>query len=185
MWGFGFICANGLVVIVWPFQPGADPIPAFRHFVSSEKDRLMKKKQALMKNEMDKRMAELVKFSKSFKVRLLTKSLTRSLFIYLFADSIGVSSYNTLFELYSSTSPSLMISCPSLRKMKKNNVKSKQNQAKMQNRLTRVLSVLSILFPTLVPTPVTTSIHRLRLLSDSTNKFHLHQLNRLPRFQRL
>lgn len=28
----------------------------------------MKKKQALMKNEMDKRMAELVKFSQSFKV---------------------------------------------------------------------------------------------------------------------
>ena len=49
-------------------QPGADPIPAFRNFVSSEKDRLMRKKQALMKNEMDKRMAELVKFSKSFKV---------------------------------------------------------------------------------------------------------------------
>ena len=29
----------------------------------------MKKKQALMKSEMDKRMAELVKFSQSFKVR--------------------------------------------------------------------------------------------------------------------
>ena len=28
----------------------------------------MRKKQALMKNEMDKRMAELVKFIKSFKV---------------------------------------------------------------------------------------------------------------------
>ncbi|KZT00786.1 uncharacterized protein LAESUDRAFT_665282 [Laetiporus sulphureus 93-53] len=47
-------------------KPSADD--AFREFVSSEKDRLMKRKQVLMKNEMDKRMAELVKFSKSFKL---------------------------------------------------------------------------------------------------------------------
>lgn len=33
----------------------------------------MKKKQALMKNEMDKRMAELVKFSQNFKVRFVNK----------------------------------------------------------------------------------------------------------------
>ncbi|GJE88624.1 PAB1-binding protein-like protein [Phanerochaete sordida] len=46
----------------------ADPLPAFRDFVSNERDRLMKKKQALMKHEMDKRMADLVKFSKSFKL---------------------------------------------------------------------------------------------------------------------
>ena len=37
--------------------------------MTNEKDRLLKKKQAIMKNEMDKRMADLVKFSKSFKVR--------------------------------------------------------------------------------------------------------------------
>ncbi|KAI0784608.1 hypothetical protein C8Q75DRAFT_724367 [Abortiporus biennis] len=49
-------------------SPSADPVPAFRDFVSSERDRLMKKKQALMKSEMDKRMAELVKFSKNFKL---------------------------------------------------------------------------------------------------------------------
>ncbi|OBZ72487.1 Uncharacterized protein C21B10.03c [Grifola frondosa] len=49
-------------------RPAADPIPAFRDFVSTEKDRLMKKKQALMKNEMDKRKAELLKFSQSFKL---------------------------------------------------------------------------------------------------------------------
>ncbi|OSX58862.1 hypothetical protein POSPLADRAFT_1067357 [Postia placenta MAD-698-R-SB12] len=49
-------------------QPAADAVPAFRSFVSNEKDRLLKKKQALMKNEMDKRMAELVKFSQSFKL---------------------------------------------------------------------------------------------------------------------
>lgn len=46
----------------------ADPVPAFRNFVSTERDRLLKKKQALMKNEMDKRMAELVKFSQTFKL---------------------------------------------------------------------------------------------------------------------
>lgn len=46
----------------------ADPLPAFRDFVSNERDRLMKKKQALMKHEMDKRMADLVKFSKTFKL---------------------------------------------------------------------------------------------------------------------
>ncbi|GBE88385.1 hypothetical protein BKA93DRAFT_768236 [Sparassis latifolia] len=49
-------------------QPAADAVPAFRDFVSSEKDRLMKKKQALMKNEMDKRLADLVKFSQNFKL---------------------------------------------------------------------------------------------------------------------
>lgn len=49
-------------------QSSADPVPAFRNFVSTERDRLLKKKQALMKNEMDKRMAELVKFSQTFKV---------------------------------------------------------------------------------------------------------------------
>ncbi|KAI0342847.1 hypothetical protein BDW22DRAFT_1329878 [Trametopsis cervina] len=49
-------------------QSTADPLPAFRSFVTSERDRLMKKKQALMKNEMDKRMADLVKFSQTFKL---------------------------------------------------------------------------------------------------------------------
>ena len=46
----------------------ADAVPAFRNFVSTEKDRLMKKKQALMKSEMDKRLSDLVNFSKSFKL---------------------------------------------------------------------------------------------------------------------
>ncbi|TCD69353.1 hypothetical protein EIP91_007909 [Steccherinum ochraceum] len=51
-------------------SPAAKPPAeaAFRDFVTSEKDRLMKKKQAIMKSEMDKRMADLVKFSKSFKL---------------------------------------------------------------------------------------------------------------------
>ncbi|KAF7799771.1 hypothetical protein EIP86_011013 [Pleurotus ostreatoroseus] len=49
-------------------RSSADPVPAFRNFVSTEKDRLIKKKQALIKNEMDKRMAELVKFSRDFKL---------------------------------------------------------------------------------------------------------------------
>lgn len=46
----------------------ADALPAFRDFVTNEKQRLTQKRQALVKNEMDKRMAELVKFSQSFKV---------------------------------------------------------------------------------------------------------------------
>ena len=48
-------------------------MPAFRNFVSTEKDRLLKKKQALLKNEMDKRMADLVKFSQTFKARMQTR----------------------------------------------------------------------------------------------------------------
>lgn len=38
---------------------------------------MLKKKQALMKNEMERRMAELVKFSQSFKVRDLSCSNAR------------------------------------------------------------------------------------------------------------
>ncbi|KAL0580956.1 poly(A)-binding protein binding protein [Marasmius crinis-equi] len=49
-------------------QPPADPLPAFRDFVTNEKQRLTQKRQALVKSEMDKRMADLVKFSQSFKL---------------------------------------------------------------------------------------------------------------------
>ncbi|KAH8118051.1 hypothetical protein DFH11DRAFT_1572083 [Phellopilus nigrolimitatus] len=49
-------------------QQPADALPAFRDFVTNEKQRLTQKKQALVKNEMDKRVAELVKFSQSFKL---------------------------------------------------------------------------------------------------------------------
>ncbi|KII90025.1 hypothetical protein PLICRDRAFT_29180 [Plicaturopsis crispa FD-325 SS-3] len=49
-------------------KPPADPLPAFRDFVTNEKVRLTQKRQALVKSEMDKRMAELVKFSQSFKL---------------------------------------------------------------------------------------------------------------------
>lgn len=52
-------------------QPPADPLPAFRDFVTNEKQRLTQKRQALVKSEMDKRMAELKKFSLDFKVRSL------------------------------------------------------------------------------------------------------------------
>ncbi|OCB84689.1 hypothetical protein A7U60_g8209 [Sanghuangporus baumii] len=48
-------------------QP-ADAVPAFRDFVTNEKQRLTQKKQALVKNEMEKRVAELVKFSHNFKL---------------------------------------------------------------------------------------------------------------------
>jgi len=49
-------------------QPPADALPAFREFVTHEKQRLTQKRQALVKSERDKRMAELLKFSQSFKV---------------------------------------------------------------------------------------------------------------------
>ena len=56
----------------YTYQPPADPLlPAFRDFVTHEKQRLTQKRQALVKSEMDKRMAELVKFSLNFKVRSL------------------------------------------------------------------------------------------------------------------
>ncbi|TFK40356.1 hypothetical protein BDQ12DRAFT_680807 [Crucibulum laeve] len=49
-------------------KPPADPLPAFRDFVTNEKQRLTQKRQALVKSEMEKRMADLVKFSQSFKL---------------------------------------------------------------------------------------------------------------------
>ena len=51
-------------------QQPADALPAFRDFVTTEKQRLTQKKQALVKNDMEKRVADLVKFSQSFKVCL-------------------------------------------------------------------------------------------------------------------
>jgi hypothetical protein len=49
-------------------QPPADAVPAFRDFVTHEKQRLTQKRQALVRSEMDKRMAELKKFSQNFKL---------------------------------------------------------------------------------------------------------------------
>ncbi|KAJ3876489.1 hypothetical protein F5051DRAFT_411285 [Lentinula edodes] len=49
-------------------KPPADALPALREFVANEKQRLTEKRQALAKSEMDKRMADLVKFSQSFKL---------------------------------------------------------------------------------------------------------------------
>ncbi|KAN0139031.1 hypothetical protein V8E53_003419 [Lactarius tabidus] len=46
----------------------ADALPAFREFVTHEKQRLTQKRQALVKSERDKRMAELLKFSQNFKL---------------------------------------------------------------------------------------------------------------------
>ncbi|KAF8206468.1 hypothetical protein K438DRAFT_1669336 [Mycena galopus ATCC 62051] len=45
-----------------------DPVAAFSDFVTNEKQRLQQKRQALVKSDMDKRMADLVKFSQSFKL---------------------------------------------------------------------------------------------------------------------
>ncbi|KAJ7066951.1 hypothetical protein C8F01DRAFT_1247367 [Mycena amicta] len=49
-------------------DPVPDPVTAFSDFVTNEKQRLQQKRQALVKNDMDKRMADLVKFSESFKL---------------------------------------------------------------------------------------------------------------------
>ncbi|KAJ7284976.1 hypothetical protein C8J57DRAFT_1709285 [Mycena rebaudengoi] len=49
-------------------KPGPDPVTAFSDFVTNEKQRLQQKRQALVKSDMDKRMADLVKFSQSFKL---------------------------------------------------------------------------------------------------------------------
>ncbi|PFH52983.1 hypothetical protein AMATHDRAFT_1711 [Amanita thiersii Skay4041] len=49
-------------------KPPADPLPAFRDFVVNEKQRLTQKRQALVRSEMDKKIAELVKFGRSFKL---------------------------------------------------------------------------------------------------------------------
>ena len=42
--------------------------------MQGEKQRLTLKRQAIVKSEMDKKMAELIKFSQSFKVRRSTQS---------------------------------------------------------------------------------------------------------------
>ncbi|KAJ7650284.1 hypothetical protein FB45DRAFT_887476 [Roridomyces roridus] len=49
-------------------KPANDPVTAFSDFVTTEKQRLQQKRQAMVKSDMDKRMAELVKFSQSFKL---------------------------------------------------------------------------------------------------------------------
>ncbi|KAJ7756399.1 hypothetical protein DFH07DRAFT_477591 [Mycena maculata] len=49
-------------------KPANDPVTAFSDFVTNEKQRLQQKRQALVKSDMDKRVADLVKFSKSFKL---------------------------------------------------------------------------------------------------------------------
>lgn len=55
-------------------QPPSDLIPTFRDFVTNEKQRLTQKRQAIVKNEMDKRMSELIKFGRDFKVRSAIRS---------------------------------------------------------------------------------------------------------------
>ncbi|KAF8626975.1 hypothetical protein AX15_004568 [Amanita polypyramis BW_CC] len=49
-------------------KPPADPLPAFRDFVVNEKQRLTQKRQALVRSEMDKKIAELMKFGQNFKL---------------------------------------------------------------------------------------------------------------------
>ncbi|KAF7374915.1 LsmAD domain-containing protein [Mycena sanguinolenta] len=66
-----------------------DPVAAFSDFVTNEKQRLQQKRQALVKSDMDKRMADLVKFSQSFKARptaLLNKPIPDDLVPILAKD---------------------------------------------------------------------------------------------------
>ncbi|KAJ7227180.1 hypothetical protein GGX14DRAFT_418480 [Mycena pura] len=49
-------------------KPANDPVTAFSDFVTNEKQRLQQKRQALVKNDMDKRISDLVKFSQNFKL---------------------------------------------------------------------------------------------------------------------
>lgn len=56
---------------------------SFREFVTNEKQRLAQKKQAIVKSEKEKRMAELVAFSQNFKVRPSSLFLLR-VFDFLF-----------------------------------------------------------------------------------------------------
>ena len=58
----------GLVSELTTVQTADGLVGSFRDFVTNEKQRLTQRKQALAKSEMDKRKADLVKFSKSFKV---------------------------------------------------------------------------------------------------------------------
>ncbi|KIJ50986.1 hypothetical protein M422DRAFT_44208 [Sphaerobolus stellatus SS14] len=56
-----------MLTVLSPSSP-QDLIPTFRDFVTNEKQRLTQKRQALAKNEMDKRMSDLIKFAQSFKL---------------------------------------------------------------------------------------------------------------------
>ncbi|KAG5734677.1 hypothetical protein E4T56_gene18681, partial [Termitomyces sp. T112] len=66
--GTALPCSSSKTPSPVPNKQPADALPAFRDFVTNEKERLTRKRQALVKSEMDKRMADLVKFSQSFKL---------------------------------------------------------------------------------------------------------------------
>ncbi|KAF7374886.1 LsmAD domain-containing protein [Mycena sanguinolenta] len=66
-----------------------DPFPPFSDFITNEKQRLQQKRQALVKSDMDKRMADFVKFSQRFKARptaLLNKPIPDDLVPILAKD---------------------------------------------------------------------------------------------------
>ncbi|KAG8690731.1 hypothetical protein FRC11_009476 [Ceratobasidium sp. 423] len=68
-----------------PAKPGENNlVGSFREFVTNEKQRLAQKKQAIVKSEKEKRMAELVAFSQNFK---LNKPIPKDLVSILTKDS--------------------------------------------------------------------------------------------------
>ncbi|CAE6380177.1 unnamed protein product [Rhizoctonia solani] len=68
-----------------PAKPGENNlVGSFREFVTNEKQRLAQKKQAIVKSEKEKRMAELVAFSQNFK---LNKPIPKDLVSILTKDT--------------------------------------------------------------------------------------------------
>ncbi|CAE6354181.1 unnamed protein product [Rhizoctonia solani] len=68
-----------------PAKPGENNlVGSFREFVTNEKQRLAQKKQAIVKSEKEKRMAELVAFSQNFK---LNKPIPKDLVPILTKDT--------------------------------------------------------------------------------------------------
>lgn len=50
------------------FYQESNLVGSFRDFVTNEKQRLVQKKQQIVKKEKDNRLADLLKFSQEFKV---------------------------------------------------------------------------------------------------------------------
>lgn len=67
-------------------KPPSNPLPAFRDFMKHEKQRSTQKYQAHVKSDMDKGMADLVKFSQNFKVGSAAFSINVGVCVLSVAD---------------------------------------------------------------------------------------------------
>ena len=68
----------------------------FQNFVTTEKERLKERKKTLVKQEMNSRMADLVKFSQSFKVCIFPPVPHASSLIWKIVLFVTVLSYLAL-----------------------------------------------------------------------------------------